>query len=109
MGGDRGGAHVLRWGRNTYQYPPAERDPAAAAAAAEALRERLGVLDGHLAPPRRWLVGDGFSVADCNLAGVLYAGWANGFDFAAFPRAKAWLDACLERPAARRARALREG
>jgi glutathione S-transferase len=33
----------------------------------------------------------------------------NGFDFGPFPKVKAWLDACLTRPAALAARKQREG
>jgi glutathione S-transferase len=40
---------------------------------------------------------------------VLYGSFVNGYDFIGFPKAKAWLSRCLERPAAKRARAQREG
>ncbi|MFL1461933.1 glutathione S-transferase family protein [Roseococcus sp. DSY-14] len=99
--------HVLAWGFNTYARPEAERDAAAAAKARAQLLPRLDVLEGAL-PGRPFLLGEEFTIADCNLAGVLYAAWRHGFDLSAHPRAKAWLDRCLERPAARAARALRE-
>jgi glutathione S-transferase len=66
------------------------------------------VLEGELAR-RPFLIGEGFTIADLNLASVLYGSWANGYDYASFPKVKAWLDACLTRPAALRARKLREG
>lgn len=100
--------HVMRWGYNTYIKPAADRDPAEAKAGAEALALRLAVLESELAT-RACLVGDGFTMADLNVACVLYSCWLNGFDFGPFPKVKAWLDTVLNRPAAKRARAQREG
>lgn len=100
--------NIMQWAYNTIMRPPEQRDPALAAAGAEAVRQRLKVLEQHLAD-RPFLLGPQFTIADCNLAGVLYGSWFNGFDYAAFPKVKAWLDACLNRPAALRARRLREG
>lgn len=99
---------VMRWGYNTYIKPAAERDAAEAKAGAEALAQRLAVLEGELGK-RPCLVGNAFSIADLNLACVLYGAWLNGFDLSSFPKVKAWLDACFNRPAAKRARAQREG
>ena len=101
-------AHVMRWGYNTYLKPPADRVPAEAAAGKEALDLRLAVLERELAD-RPFLVGNAFTVADLNLACVLYAPWANAYDLVPFPKVKAWLDTCLTRPAALRARKQREG
>lgn len=91
--------------RNRAVYPEEKRDPQAAAAAEAALQAPLKVLDGALAG-RSHLLGERFTIADLNLAGIL--AWARpaGIDFAAMPRAAAWLKTCLERPAARAARAL---
>jgi glutathione S-transferase len=100
--------HAMQWAMHTFMRPPEQRDPALAAAGAEALRQRLGVLEGVLAH-RPFLLGAQFTIADCNLAGVLYASWFNTFDYTAFPRTQAWLERCLTRPAALKARALREG
>lgn len=99
---------VMRWGYNTYIKPAAERDAAEAKAGAEALAQRLAVLEGELGK-RPCLVGNAFSIADLNLACVLYGAWLNGFDLSSFPKVKAWLDACFNRAAAKRARAQREG
>lgn len=98
-----------QWAYNVYIRPPEQRDAAQAKAGAEALAQRLAVLEAHLAAGGPWLLGRDFTIADCNLAGVLYGSWMNGLDYAAFPRTKAWLDACLTRPAALKARKLREG
>lgn len=95
------------WSYNTVSRPPAERDPALAAAGAEGLRTRLAVLEAQL-HGRDFLLGGGFTIADCNLAGVLYSAWFNKFPMGDFPRVAGWLTRCLERPAALRARALRE-
>jgi glutathione S-transferase len=101
-------AHQL-WAYNTYVRPADQRDPAQARAGAEALAPRLGVLEAHLAAGGPWLLGTQFTIADCNLAAVLYGSWLNGLDYGPYPRVKAWLDACLNRPAALQARKLREG
>jgi glutathione S-transferase len=100
---------IMQWAYNSYIRPPEQRDAALAKAGAEAAATRMAVLEKHLAAGGPWLLGRDFTVADCNLAGVLYGSWANGFDYAPFPKVKAWLDACFSRPAAMKARKLREG
>jgi glutathione S-transferase len=100
--------HVMRWAYNAYLKPEAERVASEAAAGKEATDARLAVLEKELAG-RPFLVGSGFTVADLNVASVLYGAWLNGYDLAPFPKVKAWLDACLTRPAALRARKQREG
>lgn len=97
------------WAYNTYVMPAEKRDPAVAAKGAEELAKRLAVLEGHLAQHGPFLLGAGFTIADLNLAAVLYGSWANGFDYAPFPKVKAWLDACFTRPKALVARKMREG
>jgi glutathione S-transferase len=100
--------HVMRWAYNAFLRPPADRIAAEAALGKEATDQRLAVLEAALSG-RDYLVGNGFTIADVNLASVLYGAFMNGYDFAAFPKVKAWLARCLERPAAKRARAQREG
>jgi glutathione S-transferase len=97
----------MQWAYNTFMRAPDQRDPKAAEAGAAALRQRLAVLERVLAD-RDYLLGSTFTAADLNVACVLYSAWFNKFDLAAFPRVKAWLERCLTRPAAMRARALRE-
>lgn len=99
---------IMQWAYNTYIHPAEKRDAALAKAGAEAVAPRLAVLDQHLGGTG-FLVGAGFTVADLNLASVLYGAWMNGFDFGPYPKVKAWLDACLTRPAALAARKQREG
>lgn len=101
--------NAMQWAYNTFIRPPEQRDAALAAAGAAALAQRLAVLEAHLAQGGPWLLGAAFTMADCNLAGVLYGAWANGFDLGPFPKVKAWLDAALNRPAALAARKQREG
>lgn len=101
-------AHVMRWSYNAYLRPEADRIAGEAAAGKEALDARLAVLEGELAN-RSFLVGDTFTIADVNLASVLYGSRLNGYDYARFPKVMAWLDTCLARPAALRARKQREG
>jgi glutathione S-transferase len=59
----------------------------------------LATLERHLAQ-RSWLVGDRFSVADLNVAGVLSPSRSRDLDLAAFPGVAAWLERCYARPAA---------
>ncbi|WPB84187.1 glutathione S-transferase family protein [Sediminicoccus rosea] len=98
---------AMQWAYNTYIRPAAERDPGQAAAGAAGLNARLDVLEGQLGA-QSWLLGETYTIADCNLAGVLYGAWANKFDLGGHTRVKAWLERCLHRPAALAARALRE-
>ncbi len=92
---------------NTAIWEAAKRDPKAAAEGREKLGAPFAVLDQHLdATP--CLLGEGFTVADLNVASVLYSLRVFKFDFAPWPRIAAWLDLCLERPACLAARKLRE-
>jgi glutathione S-transferase len=97
----------MAWAYNTVIRPPEQRDPKQAEAGAAALRSRLDVLERVL-DGRDYLLGSAFTAADLNVACVLYTAWFNKFDLSATPRVKAWLDRCLTRSAAMKARALRE-
>ncbi|MEJ1160857.1 glutathione S-transferase family protein [Prosthecomicrobium sp. N25] len=99
---------IGRYNYNTFVYAPEKRSAEAAAAALAEATPRLQLLDLALgASP--YLVGDAFTIADLNVASVLYGVWFNGFDFSSTPNVAAWLERCLERPAALKARKLREG
>ena len=63
------------------------------------------MLDEALAE-RAYLVGDDFTVADLNVAAVISR--AIDMDLSATPQLGGWLSRCLERPAAREARRLRQ-
>ncbi|WP_207537230.1 glutathione S-transferase family protein [Sabulicella rubraurantiaca] len=99
---------AMQWAYHTYLRPEGERDAGQAAQGASGLGARLDVLESHL-EGRPHLLGEAFTIADCNLAGVLYGAWSNRFDFGGHTRSRAWLERCFNRPAAQAARKLREG
>lgn len=86
-----------------FMTPPDKRKPEAVAEAEKALPKPLGVLNAAL-DGRDYLLGASFTVADLNLAAI--CSWAKPIklDFAPYPRAGAWLDRCLGRPAYKAAR-----
>jgi glutathione S-transferase len=55
-----------------------------------------------------YLLGDSFTIADLNVASVFYFAWFSKYDFSAAPHFAAWLTKCLERPACKTTRKLRE-
>jgi glutathione S-transferase len=70
------------------------------------MHEPLSVLDGALTG-RHYLAADRFTVADLNVASVLYR--LLFFDgLHRYSQVKAWMDRCYERPAARKCRQMRE-
>jgi len=98
---DRG---VNIWSLHAVRLPPQDRDPQRRADALKVLEAPFKVLDGALAG-RAYLLGDDFTVADLNVSAVISR--AIDMDLSATPRIGDWLKRCLERPAAREARALR--
>jgi glutathione S-transferase len=98
---DRG---VNIWSLHAVRLPPEDRDPERLAEALKVLAPPFKVLDGAL-DGRSYLLGDAFTVADLNVAAVISR--AIDMDLSATPRVADWLKRCLERPAAREARALR--
>jgi len=98
---DRG---VNIWSLHAVRLPPQERDPQRRAEALKVLEAPFKVLDGALAG-HPYLLGEEFTVADLNVAAVISR--AIDMDLSATPRLAQWLERCLERPAARAARALR--
>jgi glutathione S-transferase len=98
---DRG---VNIWSLHAVRLPPTDRDPQRLAEALKVLAPPFKVLDGALAG-RSYLLGEDFTVADLNVAAVISR--ALDMDLSATPRLADWLARCLERPAARAARALR--
>lgn len=93
------------WAYNTIVLPEAERKPELVADAAAKLKARLAVLDGVL-QDRDYLLGKDFTIADLNVAAVLFRAPQFGLD--AFPRVKAWLQRCYSRAGAKAAVAMRE-
>jgi glutathione S-transferase len=92
---------------HTSSLPPEKRDPAKAKEATEALKAPLGVLEAALVKGGGTLIGGRFTVADVNLASVCFYLRMNPEVLADKPAIRAWYEAALARPAAKRAWALR--
>ena len=82
--------------------PEDKRDPAVTEGAAKSLQRPLKVLDAAL-HGRDWLVGDAFSVADLNVASVMYLMKAIRFGYVEHANVQRWANACHARPALARA------
>jgi glutathione S-transferase len=93
---------LLTYLMHTALLPKDQRQPAEADDAKERIKKPLGVLEGALAK-RDWLVTDGFSAADLNVASVLIWARMGRLDLSAWPKVDAWLGRCTERPAAKKA------
>ena len=102
---DRLDRQIVNYVRHTKDLPEAERKPEVAEAAWKEVVPALDVLETALAKSE-WLAGPAFSVGDLNVAAALYR--ALSIDLAKWPRVQAWLNTCWERPAAKKARAMRE-
>jgi glutathione S-transferase len=98
---DRG---VNIWSLHAVRLPQAERDAAKRDEALKVVAAPFRVLDAAVGK-QRYLLGDDFTVADLNVAAVISR--AIDMDLSAVPNLKAWLSRCLDRPAARRALALK--
>jgi glutathione S-transferase len=98
---DRG---VNIWSLHAVRLPAAERDAAKRDEALKILAAPFRVLDAAVAK-QNYLLGDEFTVADLNVAAVISR--AVDIDLSALPNLKAWLMRCLDRPAARKALALK--
>jgi glutathione S-transferase len=98
---DRG---VNIWSLHAVRLPAAERDAVKRDEALKVLVAPFRVLDAAVAK-QRYLLGHDFTVADLNVAAVISR--AVDMDLSAVPNLKAWLMRCLERPAARKALALK--
>ena len=103
---DRLDRQIVNYVRHTTEFPEAERKKEIAEAAWQQVTESFDVLETALAKAE-WLAGPAFSVGDLNVAAALYRALA--IDTKQWPRTQAWLHRCWERPAAKRARAMREG
>lgn len=82
--------------------PEEKRNPKVLEGAAKGLQRPLRVLDAALAG-RDWLVGSHFSVADLNVASVMYLMKRIDFGYAEHANVQRWADACYARPALARA------
>ena len=98
---DRG---VNIWSLHAIRLPPDERDAALRDEALGVLAAPFKVLDTAVSQ-NPYLLGSDFTVADLNVAAVINR--AVDMDLSPWPHLKDWLTRCLERPAARKALALR--
>ena len=103
---DRLDRQIVNYVRNAIELPEAERKPELAKAAWIEIVPAFDVLETALTKTP-WLAGPAFSVADLNVAAALYRALA--LDLGKWPHLQAWHNRCWERPAAKRARAMREG
>ena len=103
---DRLDRQIVNYVRHSKELPEAERKPELAEASWKECAEAFDVLETALAKSE-WLAGPAFSVGDLNVAAALYR--ALTLDIKKWPRTQAWLQRCWERPAAKTARAMREG
>jgi glutathione S-transferase len=102
---DRLDRQIVNYVNHTSGLPEAERKANIAEAAWQEVVPALDVLETALAKSDR-LAGPDFSVADLNVASALFR--ALSVDLAKWPHVQAWLHKCWERPAAKKARAMRE-
>jgi glutathione S-transferase len=77
--------------------PEPQRDESLAKAGEEQLQQPLRVLDGALAG-KPYLLGESFTIADLNLASILWWAQLAKVDLSKTPNAKRWLEACCARP-----------
>jgi glutathione S-transferase len=102
---DRLDRQLTTYANNAFVLPEAQRNAAAAKGAWEEITAAFDVLEIALGKTQ-WLAGGEFSVADLNVAAAMVR--ALGFDIGKWPKAHAWLHKCWDRPAAKRALAMRE-
>jgi len=102
---DRLDRQLVNYARHTHDFPEAERKREIAESSWKEIVPAFDVLETAL-KKTEWLAGPAFSVADLNVASALYR--ALTMDLGKWPQAQAWLNRCWERPAAKKARAMRE-
>ncbi len=90
--------HLIQMVMHKMFLPEAERSPQAIEAAEQALERPLPVLDAALAE-HPYLLGDSFTIADLNVAGVLSTALFAGYDYSKHANVQRWAEACLSREA----------
>ena len=103
---DRLDRQLVNYVRHSSELPAAERKAAVAEEMWKEIVPSFDVLEAAL-KKSEWLAGPAFSVGDLNVASALYR--ALSLDTAKWPKTQAWLNKCWDRPAAKKARAMREG
>ena len=102
---DRLDRALVNYVNHSSVLPEAQRSKAVADACWAEIVPPMTTLNGVLAKTQ-WLAGPAFSVADLNVASALYRGLS--IDLGQWPAVKEWLERCWARPAAKKARAMRE-
>jgi glutathione S-transferase len=102
---DRLDRQLVNYVRHSKELPEAERKREVAESTWNEVTESFDVLETAL-KKSMWLAGPSFSVGDLNVASALYR--ALTLDLAKWPHINTWLHRCWERPAAKRARAMRD-
>jgi glutathione S-transferase len=102
---DRLDRQIVDYVRHLKALPAAERKPEIAEKAWKEVVPAFDVLENALGKSK-YLLGNEFSVADLNVAAALFR--ALSIDLAQWPKLDAWMKACWARPAAAKARALRD-
>lgn len=93
------------WYLHTAYLPAEQRKPEVAAGAVPKVAQRFDALERAIGT-RTWLADDTFTIGDLNLAAAMYRAPSFGLD--RWPRTRAWLARCYDRPAAQAAVAERE-
>ena len=101
---DRLDRQMTTYANNAFVLPEAQRNAALAKSTWEEISAALDVLEGALGRSH-WLAGSEFSIADLNVAAAMVR--ALSFDIAKWPHVHAWLHKCWDRPAAKKALAMR--
>jgi glutathione S-transferase len=96
---------VTVYANHSAVLPEAQRNAALAQSTWEEISAAFSVLEVATGKSR-WLAGGDFSVADLNVASALYR--ALSFDLTKWPHVSEWLHRCWDRPAGKKARAMRE-
>jgi glutathione S-transferase len=102
---DRLDRQLVNYMRHSKELPQGERKPEVADASWKEMVDSFDVLESALSKSE-WLAGPAFSVGDLNVAAALYR--ALGLDLGKWPHLQAWLKRCWDRPAAKKAREMRE-
>ena len=97
---------IVQWIVNSVLLPVEQRNTKLALQSRDEMEWPLTVLNGELAKQPYLADANAFTVADLNVAAVLYRLLFT--DLSGKPHLDAWLKNCWDRPAAKRARAMRE-
>src|SRR5690348_1894515 len=90
--------NVVTLVQNALMPPERKPDPARIERAQDGVKAPLGVLDAVLAQSQ-FLLGNRFTVADLNVAGVVAGLGVAKFELAPWPKVAAWLGTCTGRKA----------